>query len=179
MTFTSAVAEVANLLSSQAFPHNLSCELLELTIRQVLFSCPCNFSSITARMQFAAGDSAEEINQHVVILRLAFFAGNNAVQDFQNLSGFDHQPGFFQRFTLSCGSQSLADLDHATWQRPFSLKRRCASLYQNHAIVFNNDCADANDWPVWIFALHGCSEKKLRGWTSVNFHVPEFCIAVK
>src|SRR5262249_49809033 len=102
----------------------------------------------------AGKPTAEEIDQHVVILSATGGIAQDAIKNAEQLSRFDRQPGFFERFADGGFAQSFADFEYTAGNGPFSGEWRMAAFHQDDAVAFDDDGANANQWALGIFASH-------------------------
>jgi hypothetical protein len=116
---------------------------------------PADCGGVVCGLEFSTDAATEKINQHVVVLHAAAGVAQDAVVDAQQLAGFDSESGFFAGLAEGCLADQLADFQHASGDRPLGLQRRVSALYENHAGVFDDDGADADQRLLGIFTLHG------------------------
>src|ERR1700730_7063619 len=98
---------------------------------------PANFIGVVGGMRFSANPAAKEIDEHKMIERMAVVVGQHPVVHSQQVSGFNSEGGLLTGFAYCRFAQSLAELKHASWNRPFSGKRWVPALYQQHPAILN------------------------------------------
>lgn len=97
---------------------------------------------------------AEKIDQDIVIQGTLVSIAQNSVIDTEKGGGFYPEAGFFQNFTDRGFAQSFAYFQHPAWNRPLTGQRRVCALYEQHPVIFDDDCTHADKGPVGVFALH-------------------------
>src|SRR4051794_31505038 len=110
-----------------------------------LFRCePLGVAGIVAGAKFAGDDLAEKINEHIVVRSALILIGHDAFEDSEQFGGAHSKTGFFAGLALGSLTQSFAEFQHATGNRPFAEQRRLASLDQGYMAVRNDDRADTD-----------------------------------
>ena len=94
--------------SPQRFPNHLHCWLFQPEIRQIFLVGPGSVGGVATCAQLAALDFATEIDQYVMILRPPIGAGDDSIENLDDLARFDYQPGFFLGFALRGSSERFA-----------------------------------------------------------------------
>ena len=74
-----------------------------------------------------------------MILRSTLRIRHDALEDSQQLDGFNTQPGFFPDLAPNAVSDRLPGLEHSAWQRPPAFQRLAASLHKQNASVVIED----------------------------------------
>jgi hypothetical protein len=66
----------------------------------------------------------------------------DAIIHAEQLARLDGQAGFLERLARCRSAKSFSHLEHTAWNRPFSSQWGMAALYQDYAVLLDDDCAD-------------------------------------
>src|ERR1043166_8702722 len=114
---------------------------------------PLELVGIRRARRRAAGRTADEIDQHVVIVRAPLAIQSDAIEHGNNTADFDFEPCFFANFSRNGGLERFARFDGAAWNTPLALERLPSPSYEEHQIAVQDDRADTHDRPRRVFAI--------------------------
>src|SRR5450755_3783923 len=98
---------------------------------------------------------AEEVDQDVVVLDVAFGIGEDAVENVEDFANFDGQPGFFEGLAGGSVAEFLAEFEGPAGNGPLTPKRLGGTSNQQGTVVLEDDGSDADDGMLRVGALHG------------------------
>jgi hypothetical protein len=78
-----------------------------------------------------------------MIFSSAFGVGHKALEDLEEVDGFDFEAGFFQDFTANGVVKEFAGLDAASGERPVILKGFVAALDKQNSAGIEDQSPDA------------------------------------
>src|ERR1019366_2805841 len=131
----------------------------DLHVLQALRLHPFDAAHVSARAQRAAGDAADVVNQHVVVLGRAASVAHDALEDFEHAQRLDFEAGLFADFAAYGAIQALAQFKRAARQRPPALQRFLAALRHEDASAVEDQRAHADDGALGVAAV-------VRHWSS-------------
>jgi hypothetical protein len=136
----------------RSFNH-FQCAIRETVAGKFPLGDPGGAAHVIAGRERAAGDTANVIGEHVVILGPALGVGHNALEDLEELHRFDRKAGFFAHFADDGAGERFAGFDGAARQRPPTLERFAAAFNEEQPVPVENQRADAQNGTRRIAAI--------------------------
>jgi hypothetical protein len=90
---------------------------------------------VTSWQWFARFAVAEEINEDVMILHLAFMVGDHTIENRHNIHDLNFQAGLFPDFPPDSFMQGFPQLHQASWHRPQAVGGLAPALDDQHLIT--------------------------------------------